>query len=94
MDGVANIVLQLALVLALVGVNGFFVAAEFALVKIRETQLRPLLDRGHRRARLTRHILSHLDPYLSANIELDDPVVLSNPEYTVKSRSIVILEEQ
>ena len=35
-----------------------------------------------------------LDPYLSANIELDDPVVLSNPEYTVKSRSIVILEEQ
>ena len=66
MDGVANIVLQLALVLALVGVNGFFVAAEFALVKIRETQLRPLLDRGHRRARLTRHILSHLDPYLSA----------------------------
>ncbi len=60
------IVWKLAAVLALVALNGFFVAAEFALVKIRDTQLAPLADRGRRRARLARHILGHLDPYLSA----------------------------
>lgn len=66
MNEAGSILLKLAGVLALVGLNGFFVAAEFALVKIRETQLSPLADRGNRRARLARHILRHLDPYLSA----------------------------
>ncbi len=61
-----SIVLKLTAVLALVGLNGFFVAAEFALVKIRSTQLAPLAARGNRRARLARHILGNLDPYLSA----------------------------
>lgn len=61
-----DILWKLASVLALVGLNGFFVAAEFALVKIRDTQLAPLADRGSRRARLARHIVGHLDPYLSA----------------------------
>lgn len=50
----------------LVALNGFFVAAEFALVKVRPTQLEPLVDEGNRRARLARHMLSHLDAYLSA----------------------------
>ena len=47
-------------------VNGFFVAAEFALVKIRDTQLQPFVARGHRRARLAQRILGNLDAYLSA----------------------------
>jgi CBS domain containing-hemolysin-like protein len=50
----------------LVAFNGFFVAAEFALVKVRPTQLEPLVDAGNRRARLARHMLRHLDAYLSA----------------------------
>ncbi len=58
--------LQILLVLALVMLNGFFVAAEFALVKIRETQLDPLVARGHRRARIARHIVTNLNAYLSA----------------------------
>ena len=52
--------------LLLVALNGFFVAAEFALVKVRPTQLEPLVDAGNRRARLARHMLRHLDAYLSA----------------------------
>jgi CBS domain containing-hemolysin-like protein len=52
--------------LLLVALNGFFVAAEFALVKVRPTQLEPLVDEGSRRARLARHMLRHLDAYLSA----------------------------
>jgi CBS domain containing-hemolysin-like protein len=52
--------------LLLVALNGFFVAAEFALVKVRPTQLEPLVDAGNRRAKLARHMLRHLDAYLSA----------------------------
>ena len=52
--------------LLLVALNGFFVAAEFALVKVRPTQLEPLVDAGNRRAKLARHMLQHLDAYLSA----------------------------
>ena len=55
-----------AAILVLVILNGFFVAAEFALVKVRSSQLDPLIDDGDARARLARHILGHLDSYLSA----------------------------
>ena len=47
--------LGLALGLLLVAINGFFVAAEFALVKVRPTQLDPLAQAGSRRAKLARH---------------------------------------
>src|ERR1035438_6910377 len=53
-------------VLAIVLANGFFVAAEFAFVKLRDTQLDALIVAGHRRARLARHILQNLPSYLSA----------------------------
>src|SRR6185436_19300201 len=46
--------------------NGFFVAAEFALVKVRPTQLAEHLERGWTRARMTRRILKRLDAYLAA----------------------------
>src|SRR6266699_1639272 len=61
-----DIILKLLLVLGLVLVNGFFVAAEFALVKIRETQLDTLVAKGHRRAKTARHIIAHLNSFLSA----------------------------
>ena len=58
--------LKLLAVLVLVVLNGFFVATEFALVKVRHTQLAPLEARGNRRAGAARHVISHLDAYLSA----------------------------
>jgi len=58
--------LKILAVLLLVALNGFFVATEFALVKVRLTQLEPLVARGQRRARTVRHIVTHLDAYLSA----------------------------
>ena len=64
--GALILVLKILAVFALVLVNGFFVAAEFAIVKIRETQLQPLLARGHRRARIAAHVVGHLNQYLSA----------------------------
>jgi CBS domain containing-hemolysin-like protein len=53
-------------VLVLVLLNGFFVAAEFALVKVRDTQLEALVIKGHRRAKVARRILHNLDAALSA----------------------------
>jgi CBS domain containing-hemolysin-like protein len=46
--------------------NGFFVAAEFAIVKVRSTQLTELVDQGSVRAKMARKLTRHLDSYLSA----------------------------
>lgn len=58
--------LQVVLVLFLVALNGFFVAAEFAIVKLRPSQLEELIGQGDARAILVRSITKHLDAYLSA----------------------------
>jgi CBS domain containing-hemolysin-like protein len=58
--------------LAVVGVavlvlfNGLFVAAELALVRIRDTQLGPLAARGSRRAQAARHVVARIDAYIGA----------------------------
>ncbi len=56
----------LLLALFFVLANGFFVAAEFAMVKVRPTQLAEAIEDGNARAKLTRRILKHLDGYLAA----------------------------
>lgn len=56
----------LLLTLALVLGNGFFVAAEFALVKVRAQQLDVEIARGSPLAGLAKHLVDHLDSYLSA----------------------------
>jgi len=46
--------------------NGFFVAAEFALVKVRESRIAQLAREGSRPAASVQHVLANLDRYLSA----------------------------
>lgn len=58
--------LEILLVLGLVAANGFFVAAEFALVKIRASQLRPLAKTGGWRVRMALFATTHLDAVLSS----------------------------
>ena len=65
-DTAFEIALKLLTVLALVLLNGFFVAAEFAIVKIRDTQLNTLVSKGHRRAKIARRVIRNLDASLSA----------------------------
>lgn len=60
------LILKLVAVVLLVFINGFFVAAEFALVKIRSTQLRPLILQGHRGAGFAMRVVNNLDASLSA----------------------------
>ena len=57
--------LNLLAVVLLVLLNAFFVAAELALVRIRDTQLAALAARGNRRAKMARHIVAHIDTYIS-----------------------------
>jgi len=58
--------LRLAATLFFVAANGFFVAAEFALVKVRSGGLTSLAATGSRPAALARHMHDHLNLYLSA----------------------------
>jgi len=57
--------LKLLAVAVLVLLNAFFVAAELALVRIRDTQLEALVLKGNRRAKMARHIITHIDAYIS-----------------------------
>ncbi len=57
---------NLVFIFLLVCANAFFVAAEFAIVKVRSSQILERMKEGHRRASLAMHITDHLYSYLSA----------------------------
>jgi CBS domain containing-hemolysin-like protein len=56
----------LLLALAFIIANGYFVATEFAMIKVRPTQLAELAAEGSSRAKMARRITKRLDTYLSA----------------------------
>ncbi|HXP35622.1 MAG TPA: hemolysin family protein [Chthoniobacterales bacterium] len=60
------IVGKLAVIAGLVALNGFFVACEFAIIKVRASQLDELAEEGNPRARFAKYIRAHLEAYLSA----------------------------
>src|SRR5512144_1921130 len=62
-----KVVLEIVVVLALVAANGFFVAAEFALVKVRTSQLRPMEKTGGWRVKFALKATNHLTAALSAS---------------------------
>lgn len=61
-----GILWRLAGVLALVFANGFFVAAEFAIVTVRKTRVDQLVAEGNRGARAVRRAVSDPDSYIAA----------------------------
>jgi magnesium and cobalt exporter, CNNM family len=65
MDDVLRTYFHLALAFALVILNGFFVAAEFAIIKIRASRLETLVRRGNLLAKSARHVAQHIEAYLS-----------------------------
>lgn len=62
---IGSIFFELLAVIALVMANAFFVAAEFAIVKVRSTQIQTLAEKQSR-AKIAMKLISHLDEYLSA----------------------------
>lgn len=61
-----GIAFEIFIIVFLVAANGFFVAAEFALVKVRASQLRPLAKKGGWRVKFAIRATKHLDAALSA----------------------------
>jgi CBS domain containing-hemolysin-like protein len=52
--------------IALVALNGFFVAAEFAMIRVRRTRVEELADQGHAASKTVLRILANLDTFLAA----------------------------
>ncbi|AMV16424.1 Hemolysin C [Planctomyces sp. SH-PL14] len=63
--GFQTIAYLLAAVLCIIA-NGFFVLAEFALVKVRASRIEELSRSGNRRAVVARELVDQLDSYLAA----------------------------
>lgn len=53
------------LVFIIIALSAFFVASEFAIVKVRSTRIDQLVEEGNKRALAAKKILSNLDEYLS-----------------------------
>lgn len=63
---IGKLFFNLLIVFILVLLNGFFVAAEFSLVKVRQSRLTQLVSEGNRRANYALKVNKKLDTYLSA----------------------------
>ena len=59
-------ILNLFIIVLMIFLTAFFVAAEFSLVKIRKSRLETLEKENNKRAKLALNIVNHLDSYLSA----------------------------
>jgi len=68
MDGstLLTTVLKLALVLLLVLANGYFVAAEFAVVSVRRSRIAGLVAQGNKRAQAVMRVLEDVTSFISA----------------------------
>ncbi|MDM8150930.1 hemolysin family protein [Priestia megaterium] len=59
-------IINLLLVAVLIGLTGFFVATEFAIVKVRSSKIDQLVAEGKKGAISAKKVITHLDEYLSA----------------------------
>jgi CBS domain containing-hemolysin-like protein len=64
---IESILFEIIVVIFLVLANAFFVAAEFAIVKVRSSQLQPMADKNNAGAKTALKLLSKMDAYLSAS---------------------------
>ncbi|MEG6511599.1 hemolysin family protein [Desulforamulus ruminis] len=60
------ILINLLLMVLLIAATAFFVAAEFAIVKVRDSRIEQLIQEGNKRAEAVRKVIHNLDGYLSA----------------------------
>nr|WP_106782791.1 hemolysin family protein [Lysinibacillus timonensis] len=58
--------LNLTIFTVLIALTAFFVATEFAIVKVRQTRIDQLVAEGKKGALAAKHVTTHLDEYLSA----------------------------
>jgi len=58
--------LNVLIIVLLIVLTGFFVAIEFAIVKVRTSRIEQLMAEGESRAAAAQRVVTHLDEYLSA----------------------------
>lgn len=58
--------LNLTIFIILLALTGFFVATEFAIVKVRQSRIDQLVAEGRKGSLAAKHVTTHLDEYLSA----------------------------
>lgn len=61
-----NTIVNIILLIIFLALTGFFVAAEFAVVKIRKSRIDQLIKDGNKKAIIAKKVVSDLDYYLSA----------------------------
>ncbi|MGD6843172.1 hemolysin family protein [Bacillus infantis] len=61
-----DIFINLVLVALLIALTAFFVSAEFAIVKVRSSRIDQLIEENKPGAQAARHVITHMDEYLSA----------------------------
>ena len=66
MDESGNLVFNLFLIAFLLFSNGFFVAAEFAMVKVRKTRIEQLVKEGNYSAQIALEAIKDLDKFIAA----------------------------
>ena len=66
MNETGNIVFNLFVIIFLLFSNGFFVASEFAMVKVRKTRIEQLVKEGNSTAKIAQEALSDLDKFIAA----------------------------
>jgi len=60
------ITINLLLIAVLIALTAFFVATEFAIVKVRSSRINQLIEENKAGAKAAKHVITHLDDYLSA----------------------------
>ena len=65
MEDASSMIGGVAIIVVLVVVNAFFVAAEYALVRVRRTRMEALAAQGSHLARAVLHCLDHLNRYIA-----------------------------
>lgn len=66
MDGSGNTIFNLFVIAFLLFSNGFFVASEFAMVKVRKTRIEQLVNEGNYNASIALEALKDLDKFIAA----------------------------
>lgn len=66
MDSSANMIFNLLVIAFLLFSNGFFVASEFAMVKVRKTRIEQLTNEGNFNAKIALEALKDLDKFIAA----------------------------
>ena len=66
MESVESLIFEIILIFTLIFFNALFVAVEYAIIKLRNSELETLLKGGNIRAKATKSIKDNLDKYISA----------------------------